>query len=211
MFGYRSPVPTIYQLRGYILEETLAWLLRNSGYQIVENAEHDRVSLGSAGGGLTVRAVAMSIRPMYWANLRSYRSQHSCILLPQLRSEGRPRPVSTNRAFPDSPAYAGLHPFNAAISDARAAINAATLTTTLFASDHQRIWSSGPRWPSLAVMNSPPLRSKPICRLDQSSRVNSRSLDTHGAEENSRCRKKWLPYRTCDYCWGPRGLRGLSP
>ncbi|GAA4610026.1 hypothetical protein BJY16_007635 [Actinoplanes octamycinicus] len=47
-------MPTIYQVRGYVLEEALAWLLRNSGYQLIVTASPNS-GLASNGAGLTVR------------------------------------------------------------------------------------------------------------------------------------------------------------
>ncbi|MFF5083669.1 hypothetical protein ACFY36_42030 [Actinoplanes sp. NPDC000266] len=47
-------MPTIYQLRGYVLEEALAWLLRNSGYQLIV-APSPNSGLAANGAGLTVR------------------------------------------------------------------------------------------------------------------------------------------------------------
>ncbi|MCF2525906.1 restriction endonuclease [Yinghuangia soli] len=42
-------------LRGYLLEEALAWLLRHSGYRLLVNAEQDPEELVSDGGNLRVR------------------------------------------------------------------------------------------------------------------------------------------------------------
>jgi hypothetical protein len=51
---YGEGVPTIYQVRGYVLEEALAWLLRNSGYQLIATALPNS-GLAVSGAGLTVR------------------------------------------------------------------------------------------------------------------------------------------------------------
>lgn len=51
---YGTDVPTIYQVRGYVLEEALAWLLRNSGYQLIVTASPNS-GLAMNGAGLTVR------------------------------------------------------------------------------------------------------------------------------------------------------------
>lgn len=51
---YGAGVPTISQIRGYVLEEALAWLLRNSGYQLIV-APSPNSGLAAAGAGLTVR------------------------------------------------------------------------------------------------------------------------------------------------------------
>lgn len=51
---YGAGVPTIYQVRGYVLEEALAWLLRNSGYQLIVTASPNN-GLSVNGAGLTVR------------------------------------------------------------------------------------------------------------------------------------------------------------
>ena len=42
-------------LRGYLLEETLAWLLRHSGYELLVSDEQDPIELESHGGDLRVR------------------------------------------------------------------------------------------------------------------------------------------------------------
>lgn len=44
-----------YTLRGYLLEESLAWLLRGSGYQLLVNAADDPVELVAQGQELRVR------------------------------------------------------------------------------------------------------------------------------------------------------------
>lgn len=43
------------QLRGYLLEEALAWLLRNSGYRLLVDAKQDRDELVPSGNGLCVK------------------------------------------------------------------------------------------------------------------------------------------------------------
>jgi len=50
-------VVTLYQLRGYVLEEALAWLLRHSGYEPINNPDRDQAAsppLGLTGVGLVV-------------------------------------------------------------------------------------------------------------------------------------------------------------
>jgi hypothetical protein len=42
-------------LRGYLLEEALAWLLRNTGYRLLVHEDQDRDELEMAGNGLCVR------------------------------------------------------------------------------------------------------------------------------------------------------------
>lgn len=42
-------------LRGYLLEEALAWLLRHSGYWLLVDEQQDRAELRGAGGSLRVR------------------------------------------------------------------------------------------------------------------------------------------------------------
>jgi len=42
-------------LRGYLLEEALAWLLRHSGYRLLVDEQQDRAELTGAGGALRVR------------------------------------------------------------------------------------------------------------------------------------------------------------
>ncbi|MFG2703100.1 hypothetical protein [Streptomyces sp. NPDC048386] len=42
-------------LRGYLLEEALAWLLRHSGYRLLVDASQDRTELTGSGGTLRVR------------------------------------------------------------------------------------------------------------------------------------------------------------
>ncbi|MGW7423516.1 hypothetical protein ACWGJB_26350 [Streptomyces sp. NPDC054813] len=42
-------------LRGYLLEEALAWLLRHSGYRLLVDERQDRAELTGAGGALRVR------------------------------------------------------------------------------------------------------------------------------------------------------------
>ncbi|MFC9087422.1 hypothetical protein [Nocardiopsis dassonvillei] len=42
-------------LRGYLLEESLAWLIRSSGYRLLANADQDPVELVSEGSNLSVR------------------------------------------------------------------------------------------------------------------------------------------------------------
>jgi hypothetical protein len=51
-------VVMLYQLRGYILEEALAWLLRHSGYEPISNPDRSDAALpplGFTAAGLTVR------------------------------------------------------------------------------------------------------------------------------------------------------------
>ncbi|MGC4778634.1 hypothetical protein [Micromonospora chalcea] len=46
---------TVPATRGFVLEETIAWLLRYSGYRLLTALEDDRDELGLAGNGLLVR------------------------------------------------------------------------------------------------------------------------------------------------------------
>jgi hypothetical protein len=43
------------QLRGYLLEEALAWLLRNSGYRLLVHKSQDNDELTLNGNGLCVK------------------------------------------------------------------------------------------------------------------------------------------------------------
>jgi hypothetical protein len=47
----------VYQaaLRGYLLEEALAWLMRNTGYRLLVHESQDPAELVMAGNGLCVR------------------------------------------------------------------------------------------------------------------------------------------------------------
>ncbi len=42
-------------LRGYVLEELIAYLLRNNGYHLISNPAHDRAALSGGANGLRVR------------------------------------------------------------------------------------------------------------------------------------------------------------
>lgn len=55
IFGYRLAVTFRAVLRGYLLEEALAWLLRNAGYRLLVHDSQDRDELVMNGGTLLVQ------------------------------------------------------------------------------------------------------------------------------------------------------------
>jgi hypothetical protein len=60
-------------LRGYVLEEVLARLLRENGYNLLVRASQDRAAFRDSARGLLVRGRAPIIRRTRWENCRSLR------------------------------------------------------------------------------------------------------------------------------------------
>ena len=68
-------------LRGYLLEEALAWLLRNTGYRILEHKDDDPDELDMRGEVLLVKGRGASTRWTSSASSRlrrHFRCQSAC-------------------------------------------------------------------------------------------------------------------------------------
>jgi hypothetical protein len=91
-------VSTPAQLRGYLLEEALAWLLRNSGYRLLVDHSQDPDELVLNGNGLCVKGRGaehqvdvlgeFAFTPAFSLPIRLFLEAKFTTLRPGLRPEG---------------------------------------------------------------------------------------------------------------------------
>jgi hypothetical protein len=187
-------------LRGYLLEEALAWLLRNTGYRLLVHDSQDPDELVMEGNTLLVRAEAQPIRSTFSVSSRSHRRSRC-----RFAGSSRPSSIVTGVSCPWCATHTASSTTSTRTSSTQVARDPAPLPVRLLPVLRERLHRA-----RAGLCSGPPdLTSRPVRRVVRVAPAQHFSI-TSGTPLPPHCGHASAP----NSCWGflpPRSSWCLAP